>query len=295
MRPDDFNEGHGSGYNEAVDIWSVGCLAGTLLTNTFLFPRERSDHARAASDEDPTDLQVAFSLQFLDTSSDWQRASGKCKSFIRACAMVDDSQRLTVDQALQHPWVAHPSFAAAMHAEYARAIADWTPRTNTSDLIEYVKASISTEKPSETGFEARLHQEVCSHHFASEATPTLGQFRCFGISSHIGTFDQTRLSPIDDSLRVATKKPSEQPSLAASDGDAQHSNTVQSKKRAFEEDMSYLSIYDYAPPVIYPTSPLPQPSLLKPDLWDARLAESMDLDRPSSAMSGIPLHKKTRV
>lgn len=292
MRPD---EGHHSGYNEAVDIWSVGCLTGTLLTNTFLFPRERTDHPQDATEDDPADLQVAFSLKFLDTSSDWKRASGKCKSFIKGCAMVNDSQRLTVAQALQHPWVAHPSFAAAMHAEYARAIADWTPRANASDLIEYVKAPTSSVKPSDAGFEARLHQEVRSHHFPSEPTYTLGQFRSYGASARVGTSHQSRLSPIDESLRFSTSKPTEQLSVAVSDGDVQPANSIRNEKRPVEEDMSYLSIYDYAPPVIYPTSPIPKHNPLKRDLWDTRLAESMDMDRPATAISGASLHKKVRV
>lgn len=292
MRPD---EGDHSGYNEAVDIWSVGCLAGTLLTNTFLFPRERTDHSQDATDDEPTDLQVAFSLQFLDTSIDWKRASGKCKSFIRGCAMVNDSQRLTVAQALQHPWVAHSSFAAAMHAEYARAIADWRPRTNISDLIEYVKAPAPSAKASEAELEARLHQEVRSHHFPSEPTQTFGQFRSYGDSAHTGNSHQSRLSPIDESLRVTTSKPTEQLSVAASDGDVQPANSIHNEMRPVKEDMSYLSIYDYAPPVIYPTSPLPKQNPLKRDLWEARLAESMDMDRPSTALGGTSLHKKVRV
>lgn len=165
MRPDDQHTNSKSGYNEAVDVWSVGCLAGTLLTNAFLFPRDQSARSHSSVPDDNADLTVAFNLKFLDTSEDWQGASRKSKSFIRGCAMVDDSQRLTVAQALQHPWVAHPSFAAAMHAEYGRAIADWTPRTNPKDVIEYLKPALPTVGALESRYEARLHKEIRSHHF----------------------------------------------------------------------------------------------------------------------------------
>lgn len=59
-RPSDDDAGGHSGYNEAVDVWSIGCLAGTLLTNAFLFPRERSSRAEDTDNGESSDLSVAF-------------------------------------------------------------------------------------------------------------------------------------------------------------------------------------------------------------------------------------------
>ena len=282
MRPDDQHANSKSGYNEAVDVWSVGCLAGTLLTNAFLFPRDRTANSHSSGPDDNADLTVAFNLQFLDTSEDWQGASRKSKSFIRGCAMVDDSQRLTVAQALQHPWVAHPSFAAAMHAEYARAIADWTPRANSKDFIEYLKPALPTTETLETGYEVRLHEEVRSHHFRSPTAPVLSQFKTFDASIRSSARQQVRLSPIDYKSKQS-HRPVLSLDVATSDAEASQLANAKTNNLHEGEDMSYASIQEYAPPILYKKSVMNTQGGLMPGGWDTRLAQSMDLDGPTVA------------
>jgi serine/threonine protein kinase len=263
-----------------VDVWSVGCLAGTLLTNAFLFPRDRSGHSHSSAPDDTADLKVAFNLKFLDTSEDWQGASRKCKSFIRGCAMVNDSQRLTVAQALQHPWVAHPSYAAEMHAEYARATADWTPRASSKDVIEYLKPPLPTTQALETGYEARLQNEVRSHHFPSSTVSVPSQFRTFNASVGASKFHQVRLSPIE----IQTMRPSRPKSplgTTASSADTNRLANAETRKHSEDEEMSYLSIQQYAPPIIYSAPANASQDDLLQSGWGMKLAESMDLDRPA--------------
>jgi serine/threonine protein kinase len=240
-------------------------------------------------------VSVAFSLEFLDTSKDWQRMSRKCKSFIRGCAMVDDSQRLTVSQALKHPWVAHPGFAEAMHAEYARAIADWTPRANTNDLIEYFKDPLPAAKLPETGYEGRLHDEVRSHHFPSQMPAIPSQLRTLDASVHTGASLQARLSPIDTSSRAPPKKATSHAGLAASDGDTGRSVFGHSVKRHGEEKLPCLSIQEYAPPVIYPATIPREQTLPTQNTWDMQLAGVMDIDGRSDTTSTTRAHKRARL
>lgn len=284
---------HQSGYNEAVDIWSVGCLAGTLLTNTFLFPRERDDCPDESTfpDSNPANLTVAFDLSFLDTSQEWEGVSRKCKSFIRACATVDESLRLTVAQALHHPWVAHPGFAAAMHAEYARAIADWTPRTNANDLIEYLKPQLPVTKALKHGYEARVHQEIRSHHFPSQTPPLLSQFRTWNTSAQ-AKISSTQLSPIDEPIKQL-RKPVSNIGGAAQVNEASRAPHETNKHRA-DEEMSYMSIDDYAPPVIYPVSAVGTQVDLDQSRWQTQLAESMELNERSASKYGVLPRKKVR-
>lgn len=283
MRPNDQHGDAKSGYNEAVDVWSVGCLAGTLLTNAFLFPRDRSARSHSSGPDDAAaDLTVAFNLKFLDTSEDWQGASRKCKSFIRGCAMVDDSQRLTVAQALQHPWVAHPSFATAMHAEYARAIADWTPRSNSKDVIEYLKPPLPTKEALETAYEARLHEEVRSHHFPSPTAPVPSQFRTFNASTRSSARQEVRLSPIE-SQNTRSHRPASSLGIAASDAETGQLPNAESSKRHEEEEMPYASIQDYAPPIVDQQSAMDTQVGLTQSAWGAQLAQSMDLDMQTMA------------
>ena len=293
LRPDDQHANFKSGYNEAVDVWSVGCLAGTLLTNAFLFPRDRTGHSHNSAHDDTADLTVAFNLKFLDTSEDWQGASRKCKSFIRGCAMVDNSQRLTVAQALQHPWVAHPSFVAEMHAEYARAIADWTPRASPKDLIEYLRPALPNKEALESGYEARLQQEVRSHHFSSPTATVPGPFRTLNTFIGPSKLHQVRLSPIDDPNTGPRrpKTPLDPPSnagsttLTISDTNTHHEHN----------DMSYLSIQDYAPPVMYAASVTDTQECQFQSGWGMKLAESMDLNRQTVARNNTLPREKLRV
>ena len=282
MRPNDQHANSKSGYNEAVDVWSVGCLAGTLLTNAFLFPRDRSARSHSSGTDDNADLTVAFNLKFLDTSEDWQGASRKSKSFIRGCAMVDDSQRLTVAQALQHPWVAHPGFAAAMNAEYARAIADWTPRTNSKDLIECLKPQLPTAEALELGYDARLHEEVRSHHFPSPTAPVPSQFREFNTFIRPAATDRIRLSPIE-SQNTRSHRPASSLDIAASNAEASQLANAKTSKPHEAEDMSYASIQEYAPPIIYPKPVTGTQNSRMPGGWDTQLAQSMELDRQTVA------------
>ena len=230
-------------------------------------------------------MKVAFDLKFLDTSQDWQGASRKCKSFIRGCAMVDDSQRMTVAQALQHPWVAHPSFAAAMHAEYARAIADWKPRAASSkDVIEYLRPPLPTTEALETGYEARLHEEVRSHHFPSPSVPMPSQFRTFNASVRTSAHDRVRLSPID-SQDMRSHKLASSLGIAASDAETnQPSNAnIDQRHEDDDEEMSGMSILNYAPPVVYSNPATDTQVVPLQSGWDTQLAESMDLDRETVA------------
>lgn len=207
--------------------------------------------------------------------------------------MVDDSQRLTVSEALQHPWVAHPGFVEAMHAEYARATADWVPRANTNDLIEYVKDPLPAAKTPETGYEARLHDEVRSHHFPSQMPPMPSQLRTFDASIHTGTSLQARLSPIDSSSRALPKKATIHTSLTKSDSDLGHSAFGHSNRR--QDEMSYLSIQDYAPPLIYPVATPRERTPPYQDTWDMQLAGVMDIDGRSDTTGTMLPHKRSRL
>jgi hypothetical protein len=196
--------------------------------------------------------------------------------------MVDDSQRLTVAQALQHPWVAHSSFAAAMHAEYARAIADWTPRSNSKDVIEYLKPPLPTKEALGTAYEARLHEEVRSHHFLSPTAPVPSQFRTFNASVRSSARHEVRLSPIE-SQNTRSHRPASSLGIAASDAETSQLANAGTKERHEDEEISYASIQDFAPPIVYTKSAMNTQNGLAKSAWGAQLAQSMDLDRQTMA------------
>lgn len=277
-----------------VDIWSVGCLAGTLITNTFLFAPERSVHSQEPVN-DITQDPDAFNLSFLDTSREWKGASDRCKSFIRGCATLDESQRMSVAQALQHPWVAHPGFAAAMHAEYARATADWKPRANAQDLIEYVKNPEHEIKTPAPGYDARLHEEVRSHYFTSQMPILPSNIGSFDFATHNGNQSQAPLSPIDDvtCAKAAPLNARSNPAFSRDNLDLMTSTAM--KRTAVEDNLSYLSIQDYAPPKSYPVPEAGGKISEEQSLWDQRLAQSIyQEERPGKPDGTVP-RKRFRV
>lgn len=281
LRTDDSNTAHQNGYNEAVDVWSIGCLAGTLITNSFLFPRDRSNQPQNSTDERANFSPEPFELDFLDISPEWQHVSRKCKCFVKGCVQLDESQRMTVEQALQHSWMAHPGYAAAMEAEYARAIADWRPRTNSQNLIENVKTPLPDVVSSvKSGYAAQLRDEVRSRHFQSQMPTFPSQFRSFDNLAYLGSQNShLRLPPIgqSDHIPTATMTCSVAGVDPAASGNSHSafpfSNTE--TPRRVDDTASYLSIQDYEPPESLQPSGFTRTGLAEPDEYGRRIAKSI--------------------
>ncbi|RMY95632.1 hypothetical protein D0862_08695 [Hortaea werneckii] len=147
------------GYTKAVDLWSIGCIAATLLTDEVLFPQEISDEA--LGDISSWDLSV------LDTRFSWRNVSINAKGFIRSCLTVDESARITAKQALLHGWFTNDHYAAELEAAYVRAIYDWKPHNKSHDLVEVLDTSnIALQDKSMHGREQQA-EGTKSRHFLS--------------------------------------------------------------------------------------------------------------------------------
>jgi serine/threonine protein kinase len=110
------------GYNCAIDLWAVGCLAAEVLTRKPLFPgRDYIHQINIISDllgvPDQNDLRNVKSeeaLQYVKSMpkkppSSLQRtllgASSQLLDFISKLLVYDPEKRLTAQQAMQHPWL----------------------------------------------------------------------------------------------------------------------------------------------------------------------------------------------
>lgn len=261
------------GYSKAVDIWSVGCLAGMLFTNSFLFPKdnESKDSEHIAPSLDMEQCAAKFDLGFMDTRADWDHVSRKAKDFIRKCVMVDESERLTAKQALLHRWFTHHQYVADLQAAYGRAIADWKPRTPGSrgDLIEYLGAEKTGTNDPQGRYDAQLHADVKSRFF-SAGLPPVPQFRSFEPSAHASKQRHTPLSPLtSDALPGASPI---RPQTAGAGAVTQDGETLLSAA----EGQTYFSIQDLAPPEsFHPLTPGGMPSFSQTG-WDLEIRDSID-------------------
>ena len=129
------------GYSKAIDIWSIGCLTATVLTNDLIFAEEATESLRELADPDAGGSSQRWNLNVMDGGGAWLSIGRKAKSFIRGCLVLDESERLTAKQALLQPWLTNRHYAEDLEAAYQRAIQDWSPRAYDGDLVEIIDTS----------------------------------------------------------------------------------------------------------------------------------------------------------
>lgn len=94
----------GVGYNGLVDVWSVGVIVFALL----------SGYTPFYSTEVQTLFQKIISFDFKFDEKYWSDKSDLAKDFVRKC-LCDRSQRMTAQEALEHPWIAQ---IGALHDDH---------------------------------------------------------------------------------------------------------------------------------------------------------------------------------
>jgi len=84
----------GGSYDLKCDMWSVGVIAFILLMGYMPFTGS-DDEIRAA----------ITSGQYRIDKPRWEKLSENSKGFLQSLLVTDSDQRLSAEQALQHPWV----------------------------------------------------------------------------------------------------------------------------------------------------------------------------------------------
>ncbi|KAH9827331.1 eIF-2-alpha kinase GCN2-like [Teratosphaeria destructans] len=153
-----------NGYTKAVDIWSIGCITATLLTNKLLYEVDFGDGR---------DQPNRWDLSVLDTDPEWQPIGRKPKSFIAGCLQVEEIRRLTAESALQHDWLTNRHYAAEMEGAYQRAVFDWKPRGPAEDLIEFIDTTNVVPPDNKPEYAARPNEAVTSKHFPGQQVPAI--------------------------------------------------------------------------------------------------------------------------
>lgn len=123
----------GMGYNEVIDIWSVGCIFGEMIRGEVLFPGEdhlnqwtqiiksmgspNSEFIKRLSQTvrnyvesrarcNPISFRSLFpDRMFPPNSEDPRLCADQARDLLQKMLVLDPLHRITVDEALQHPYV----------------------------------------------------------------------------------------------------------------------------------------------------------------------------------------------
>lgn len=201
----------GSGYSKAVDMWSIGVIAANLLSNEALFG---APHVEPDPHNYTLRLAAKCDLSVIDNDTHpvWSKLSDKPKDFVKSLLVLRELDRMTVKQALAHPWFTNPYLAKEFEALYTRSIRDWQPRRKVSKLVEPVAS------PSLRGLALQTH----CHYFQQPSV---------GASSR--EVQEAFTGSQDWDLSVVYP-PSEGESIVAEHEEAHHKEPSRSNQYSFE-------------------------------------------------------------
>ncbi|GAA6017174.1 hypothetical protein JCM8202_005933 [Rhodotorula sphaerocarpa] len=87
-------QGQGKGYGLKADMWSLGVIAFCCLGGRF--PYKKTDPVELAEEARSTELYFPRS---------WESVSEDAKDFIRKLLVIDEHQRMSAEEAIEHPWL----------------------------------------------------------------------------------------------------------------------------------------------------------------------------------------------
>uniref|UniRef100_A0A1A7XUX3 CHK2 checkpoint homolog n=2 Tax=Iconisemion striatum TaxID=60296 RepID=A0A1A7XUX3_9TELE len=96
LAPEVFTHASTTGYGIAVDAWSLGVLLFVCLSGYTPFHESFSKHSVT---------EQILRGEFTMVPSKWKDVSNQAKDVVRKLLEVDPSKRMTISEALQHPWL----------------------------------------------------------------------------------------------------------------------------------------------------------------------------------------------
>lgn len=109
------------GYTTAVDMWSLGVVAVLLLTGIPPF-------SGSTTSSHPVVTRKIFDLSELQNTTEWKAVRERPRDFISKLLVLDETNRMSADQALKHTWFSNDLHKIDFENLYNRTIKNWHPR-----------------------------------------------------------------------------------------------------------------------------------------------------------------------
>ncbi|XP_053145558.1 calcium/calmodulin-dependent protein kinase type IV-like [Hemicordylus capensis] len=123
---------HGSPYGPEVDMWSVGVITYILLCGFEPFFDPRGD---------PYMYSRILNCDYEFVSPWWDEVSLNAKDLVQKLIVLDPQKRLTVQQALQHPWVTGKTAKFAHMDSTQKKLQEFNARRKLKAAMKAVVAS----------------------------------------------------------------------------------------------------------------------------------------------------------
>jgi serine/threonine protein kinase len=134
----------GEGYSKAVDSWSVGVMTCYLLTATNPFTNNDLEDTESAVVRN--NGEVGLSNHFYDSIA--PKIGLRPADFIKRLCELDETARLGIEGALEHPWFTNDATILDLNRLYEKITTDWSPRNDNTlihDKIPDIYSSLPTK------------------------------------------------------------------------------------------------------------------------------------------------------
>ncbi|SCU79801.1 LAFA_0B05688g1_1 [Lachancea sp. 'fantastica'] len=118
-------EKEGNKYSSMVDMWSIGCLVYVILTGHLPF---------SGSTQNELYKQISAGSYHEGPLKDY-KISDEARDFLESFLQVNPSERMTAEQALQHPWIKATKTSDALDSQISlsQSMSQQRPGENLSD------------------------------------------------------------------------------------------------------------------------------------------------------------------
>ena len=110
-------------------MWAVGCIVATLYIG-------HSPFADSVTSQWLEYRAKVCDLASLDHSPNWAKVHARPKDFIMKLLQVDEVDRFTAEQALEHEWFTAEGYGVELQEQYKRSIRHWRPRQQRMFMCE---------------------------------------------------------------------------------------------------------------------------------------------------------------